>query len=322
LDNNKISIAVALPVYNGLPLLKESVESVLQRRDVDFELVIGDDCSQDGSFEYLSGLKDSRIRLFRNSKNFGLFGNLNNIIKNCNSEIIHLWSQDDIMLPTCLKETLEFHKKHPNLAFAFCKYYIINERGEITGENKLNKNELISVEGHAISSLVAGSIAGNIANVSLRKSDFEKLGYFNEQLKYSGDFDMWCRLSSKWPVGIIQRHLIKLRNHEKQLSKKKSMWIYRLKENKAIYDEFLKRVGKDKLKYVKRGLKWRVYTQYFGLYLKLIRSGEKELAYFYGIELKSQCNIYITALRYSLLFIIGKIGLRKKFLQKLYFDKL
>jgi glycosyltransferase involved in cell wall biosynthesis len=170
------AISVVLPTYNGLPLIKECIESVLQQSVSNFELIITDDQSSDGTYEYLKSIDDERIRVVQNDLNLGLFPNLNKAISLAKNDLIHLWAQDDIMLSKCLAETIDYHNKYPDIAFAFCKYLLIDAKGVIIGENKINPNDLISVEGHALSSLLYGSISGNIANISLRKSDLEKVG--------------------------------------------------------------------------------------------------------------------------------------------------
>ena len=316
------SISVVLPSYNGMPLIKQSVESVLRQSFTTFELVICDDNSTDGTYQFLASINDSRVKLLKNENNLGLFPNLNNAIKSAQNDLIHLWAQDDIMLPDCLAETINFHNKHTDLAFAFSKYLIIDGGGKIIGENKINPNDLMSVEGHAVTSLVAGSVSGNIANISLKRSDLEEVGYFNEQMKYSGDFDMWCRLSSKKPVGIIQQHLIKLRSHSGQLSKSPKMWIYRLKENEEIMNSFLSRVSKEKLRYVKTGIKWRIYNQYFSLFIQLVKMGRYGLAKKYAVELHQQSNLLTQFCRWSVFNIFKLFKKEKWLLNNLYYKKL
>ena len=92
-------IAVVLPVYNGMKYLRESVQSVLTQSLQDFDFLICDDHSTDGSWEYLQQLQDARIQLFRNEANRGLFPTLNFLSRKAERDIIKLWSQDDIIEP-------------------------------------------------------------------------------------------------------------------------------------------------------------------------------------------------------------------------------
>ena len=111
------SVSIILPVYNGIKYLDQSVDSVLKQDFLDFEFLIIDDCSTDGSWEYLLLLKDERIRLYKNEQNMGLFFNLNFLIKKANSPIIKLWSQDDVLYDNCLKEVVDFQRRHPEVGF-------------------------------------------------------------------------------------------------------------------------------------------------------------------------------------------------------------
>ena len=316
------TISVVLPAYNGLPLIKQAVESVLNQNFSDFEFIITDDKSTDGTYEYLESIRDHRIRLVQNEVNLGLFPNLNRGIKMANNELIHLWLQDDIMLPDCLLQTIKFHNRYPEMAFAFSKYLLIDSNGIVIGVNPINPNDLINVEGHAISSLLYGSISGNITNVSLKKSDVERVGYFNESMKYSGDFDMWCKLSDTKPVGLIQQHLIKLRRHKNQLSQKPYMWIHRLKENKQIFDAFLQRVPEKKRFYLIKAIKWRIYNQYFSLFFRLILIKKFNLAKEYAIELNKHHNLGLQFFRWLILKILKIVDKDRWLLNVLFFNKL
>jgi glycosyltransferase involved in cell wall biosynthesis len=320
--NSTQGISVVLPVYNGMPLLKNSVESVLSQMGVQFELLAGDDQSTDGSFEYLQSIDSSVLQVIRHQKNLGLFGNLNALIRLARYEIIHLWSQDDMMIPGCLKKTLDYHLQNTTIGYAFCKYLIINQHGGEIGRNQISHHKFMEVEGHAITSLVTGSVPGNIANVSVRKSNLEQAGYFKETMKYSCDFDMWCTLSKDRKIGIIQEYLIKLRRHDQQLSRKPEMWIYRLRENAGIFQRYMERVSDRKIKYVKRGMKWRVYTQYFGLLLRLLRCRRFDLARDYYKELSIHSSIIGNMVRYFVMFVARKTGFRAALQNMLYYNNI
>src|SRR6476660_5448744 len=96
-------ISIILPVYNGGAYLVQSVESVLKQSLKNFELLILDDCSSDGSWEYINDIKASRISVYKNETNKGLFYNINFLIKKSKTPLIKLWAQDDVMYPYCLE---------------------------------------------------------------------------------------------------------------------------------------------------------------------------------------------------------------------------
>ena len=234
MENSKIS--VVLPVFNGGNYLIESVNSILDQSLANFELLIIDDCSTDRSWEYLNTIKDSRINLFKNETNKGLFYNLNYLIKQSNSELIKLWAQDDIMLPDCLQSFVSFHNAHPEIGFSYSQRIIIDELG-LTKENNVTDNtpEIISKELHSLIAYYTGSIAGNIANVCIHKNALDKVGLFNESMKISADFDMWVRIAEFFPVGHINQKLIKLRDHKGQLSRNEKYYIDHVREDLYVY---------------------------------------------------------------------------------------
>jgi len=233
-------IVVILPVFDGLPYLKQSVQSVLAQTFHDFDFLILDDGSTDGSWEFLSGLNDSRITLMRNPANKGLFYNLNHMIQHSNSPLIKLWAQDDVMYANCLEKVLSFHGRYPGLGFSYTGRDTIDEEGLITTPEFLDHTpELVSPELHTRIAFFVGSIAGNIANVTLSRAALEKVGLFREDMRISGDFDMWVRLAREHSAGYIHSRLIQLRDHSGQLSRQETYWIYHLKEDIEVYQYLL-----------------------------------------------------------------------------------
>ncbi len=83
---------------------------------------------------------------------------MNHLVRKANGDIIHLWSQDDIMNPSCLVETVKFHDSHPKIAYAFCRVEVINENDVIIDKTPLTNNEAMSALSHTLTSIVAGSV--------------------------------------------------------------------------------------------------------------------------------------------------------------------
>ncbi len=314
-------ISVVLPTYNGLPYVKQSVESVLNQTYTDFEFLICDDASTDGTWEYLQSLQDPRIKLFRNSQNKGLFPTLNFLIRQANAQWIHLWSQDDVMYPFCLEEEVRFARRHPDVLFFFSQRDIIDARGQIVEkyDNRYN-NELIS-ERHLIKvSILAGSVTGNIANTVVRKSAVEAAGYFNEQMRYSADFDMWERLSRGKDIGVINKALIQLRQHKGQLSRQHRIKIYQLRENRKILRRWISRIDDKKIhKKAIRGINWKIKPMFFAFGLDMLRDKEYSTAKEYFRELHRWENLFTLSMKFIILKILDLFGLRKKFYWILFY---
>lgn len=237
-------ISIILPVYNGIKFLSQSVQSVLLQDFNDFEFLIIDDCSTDGSWEYLKSLQDIRIKLYRNTTNKGLFFNLNFLIENSSSTLIKLWSQDDVMYRNCAGEIINFHREHPYIGFSYSQRDYIDENGHNITVTKIDDTPtIISTELHAKIAFFTGSIAGNISNVTINKTALEQVGLFDEHMKISGDFDMWVRLAKNHETGFIKKKLVRLREHKGQLSRQASSYVLHVREDLKVYKYLLNYVS-------------------------------------------------------------------------------
>ncbi len=292
-------ISVILAVYNGGDYLRLAVSSVLEQAYKDFELLILDDCSTDGSWNYLASLNDERIVLFRNETNKGLFYNLNFLIQKSNSRLIKLWSQDDIMYSHCLQTVVNFHQNYPGLGFSYSAVDKINETGIIKENNWVDLTpEIVSTELHALIAYYTGSIAGNIANVCINKNALEQVGFFNEAMKISGDFDMWVRVAKEHDTGFVNKKLIQLRDHENQLSRNEKYYINHVIEDAQVYkylDGYVSRPVREKGKKILRRHKLMFY---YTLMLKAFLKGNFSNGIQYLKILMTFDNIFVLTASY------------------------
>jgi glycosyltransferase involved in cell wall biosynthesis len=234
------AISVVLSVYNGGEYLKESVSSVLSQNFKDFEFLINDDYSSDGSWEYLQGLQHEKVKVYRQERNRGLFPCLNELIARSSGTLVKLWSQDDIMKPGCLETIWNFHQGYPGIGFSYSEKEIIDEFGNIIPPRYIDHTpKILSSDEHARIALYTGSIAGNIANVCLSRDALDKVGYFHEEMKISADFDMWVRIARHFDIGFIKEPIVQLRNHKKQLSRNKQYFIRRPIEDLEVFNYLL-----------------------------------------------------------------------------------
>jgi len=104
-------LTVTLPVYNAMPYLRAAVESVLSQSYRDFDFLIIDDGSSDGSAAYLRSLHDPRIKLSVRS-NRGLGTTLNELFRNSRTEYVARMDADDICEPHRLEKQMAFLRDH------------------------------------------------------------------------------------------------------------------------------------------------------------------------------------------------------------------
>lgn len=303
-------VSVILSVYNGTNYLEKSVTSVLAQNFTDFKFLILDNCSTDGTWDYLQTIKDKRVELFRNENTTGVFANFNFLINQTNTSLIKLWAHDDIMYPHCLQSFVAFHKKYPAIGFSYSGRDVIDENGLIKNLNVIDHTpKIISPELHSRIAFFTGSIAGNVSNVMLTRQALDKVGLFNELMKISGDFDMWVRIARYFSVGFINVPLIQLRDHKKQLSRNQKFYINHLREDVQVYKYLLSYVTP------KQGREGRILLRnykllfYYTLMIKAFLKGSFKSAWQFCFTLSRFDNIFLL----TAYFIKNRIFLKRKY---------
>lgn len=112
-------LTITLPVYNGLPFVKEAVQSVLRQTYTDFRFLIIDDGSTDGSAEYLKSLDDPRVRVIAR-ENRGLGTTLNQLFSESDSEYVARMDADDVCAPDRIKTMMAFLETNSDVVMAGC----------------------------------------------------------------------------------------------------------------------------------------------------------------------------------------------------------
>ena len=124
-------VSIGMPVYNGERFIRQSVESLLAQTYGDFELVITDNASKDGTEEVCRELekKDKRVRYVRNVKNLGGPGNFRRVFALCNGEL-HKWSTaDDYWEPTVIEKCVAVLDRYPDVVLCYPKSNLVDASG-------------------------------------------------------------------------------------------------------------------------------------------------------------------------------------------------
>jgi glycosyltransferase involved in cell wall biosynthesis len=140
-DNNPC-VSIGLPVYNRKKFLRETLDSLLAQTFEDFELIISDNASTDGSEdicrEYAS--QDCRIRYYRNDKNMGAAWNFNNVFKLAVGKYFKWAASDDLCAPDYLLRCVEILDLNPACVLCFPQTVMIDEFGNDIGNNLTGLN--------------------------------------------------------------------------------------------------------------------------------------------------------------------------------------
>ncbi len=116
-------VSIAIAAHNRAHLIGRTLDSLLRQTVQDFEILISDDASSDGTREVCEryAAADSRIRYFRNEQRLGLGANCSRVLSMCRGEFVVLAGDDDIYEPNFLERLLEVMRRCPSLSLAACR---------------------------------------------------------------------------------------------------------------------------------------------------------------------------------------------------------
>jgi glycosyltransferase involved in cell wall biosynthesis len=126
-------VSVCIPSYNSEEFIATTLRSILSQTFADFEVVIADDKSTDGTIRIIQGFNDTRIRLIQNEKNLGLGANWNKVLSCVRGEYVKLLGDDDVLYPECLARQVAALEQSANASavLAICNRNVINARDEV-----------------------------------------------------------------------------------------------------------------------------------------------------------------------------------------------
>ena len=263
--NSHFNISVIIPTFNRRHTLKRAINSVLNQTLKPVEIIVVDDGSTDGTDEWLQ-LYHPSIKLISQS-NSGVSSARNIGIQHAQTDWISLLDSDDEWLKDKLEKQVNILLKNSNILFC--------HTDEIWVRNGVRVNQGKKHQKHG------GMIFENcldICRISPSSSLFHRsllddVGFFDEELKVCEDYDLWLRITVKYPVLYLDEPLIiKYGGHKNQLSKVpegieryRIQTLEKLKQNKKLVP---------KQKYLVERMLVKKYTIYANGVLKRGRKGE------------------------------------------------
>lgn len=196
---------VLMSVHNGMPYVKEGVACMLAQSFGDFELLILDDASTDGTADYLRTLTDPRVRVIALSANIGLTAALNTGLREARGEFIVRQDADDLSHPTRIEAQLAFLRAHPQCAAVGSQALLMDGAGRSLGK----KDFPLTHHAIAFAHLFDNALAH--AAVTFRKSAVMALGGYDEAWPASQDYELWSRLSAHHELANLPARLATLR---------------------------------------------------------------------------------------------------------------
>ncbi len=210
-------ISVLMSVKDTLPFLKEAIASIVHQSFQDWELVIIDNCSTDGTAQAAeqAAQADPRIRVLRNERDLGHSGGLNRGLAVCRGEWIARMDGDDIALPNRLERQLAFVRENPDVAATGCLAYYIDSNGRRAGKTAAELTTREEFQRFRSQNLPIGILH---PGALIRRDVLVELGGYRPVYDPANDIDLWCRISDGHVILVQPEYLMEYRIHSGSLS--------------------------------------------------------------------------------------------------------
>ena len=183
-------ISIGIPFYNAEKYLADAIRSVFAQTYQDWELILIDDGSIDGSLEIAKSVDDSRVRVFSDGKNKKLAARLNEITKLAKYDYIARMDADDLIFPNRLELQMKCFEKNSNLDMVTTGVYSVLNNLEIKGIRGA------SFENPDFVDVLSRKVGITHAALIIKKSWYERNKY-DESLSIAQDLDLWIRTVKK-----------------------------------------------------------------------------------------------------------------------------
>jgi glycosyltransferase involved in cell wall biosynthesis len=242
-NSNKLSmseianlVSVCIPTYNGATYLQEALDSVKNQTYRPIEVVVSDDDSKDDTLEIVSRFRESAnfpVHIHHH-KPQGIGANWNNSVEMANGKFIKFLFQDDLLRPTCIEKMVQALQNNPNIGLVSCKRNIIVEDdsknmqtstwietySDLQSQFDANtdSNYLFTKDSfkHPDFFIIPRNKIGEPSIVLFKKSLFEKMGPFREDLKQALDYEYWYRILKEMDILVLNDELASFRIHGMQ----------------------------------------------------------------------------------------------------------
>jgi len=261
--------SVILPVRNGGNYVKECIVSILGQTLNDFNCIVLDNCSEDGTAEWIESLRDRRIVLYRSERPLTIEQNWSRIKDVPKNEFMTLIGHDDLLYPFYLEEMDALISRHPSAGLYQAHYKYID------GEGKPIRPCLPMDEVQYAHEFLACQMARTIDSMGtgymMRSVDYDKAGgipacYPN---LIFADYELWMNMMGKRYKATTLKDCFSYRLHQ-NLSRTTNGMLYQeafgkyvtfirelMQEDPAV-EKIVKRYGRDMLLYFCEGLSHRL----------------------------------------------------------------
>ncbi len=205
--NTKPLISIIIPVYNGEDVILRAVNSVLHQTYKNIEILVIDDKSTDNTLEILSTIKDKRLRIFKQKKNYQIGSIARNVgMRNAKGEYIAFLDDDDEFLPERIDKLYkEIVSKGDEYRAVTSSYF--------SKDGKTWKIVHKVEEEQSIKNLLLMRTSVGGCSIMIHKSILNDVGFFDESFRRHQDIEYTIRILRKTKFAVVNEPLVKIYGH-------------------------------------------------------------------------------------------------------------
>ncbi|MES2837157.1 MAG: glycosyltransferase family 2 protein [Bacteroidota bacterium] len=207
---NKQLISVIMPAYNCEKYVAIAIDSVLNQTYTNFELLIADDCSTDGTKKIIDSYSDSRIKKYHNSINLGYLKSCNLLFQKANGQLVTFLDADDINALNRFTEQVDFLIKNADFSMVGTNIIRIDSDGKETGKSNFKK-DYNSIK----QNFIDYRVPCHYSSLLIKMGAIKEVGLYNEYFDRVGSEDIYwfSLLVNNHKVANLEQHLYYYRKH-------------------------------------------------------------------------------------------------------------
>jgi glycosyltransferase involved in cell wall biosynthesis len=190
-------VSVLIKSFNHAPYIRQAIDSILDQSLQDFEIVVTDDGSTDGTTEILRGFTDQRIRLQMLTRNLGISGAMNATVARARGRYCAILNSDDQALPGRLQRQVDFLEANPAVSLVFGLPVPVGEDGSPADAYSDFSQPLRLPDFSRRTWLRQFFFNGNCLcapTAMIRREAYQAAGAYDRRLTNLQDLDMWVRM--------------------------------------------------------------------------------------------------------------------------------
>ncbi|MCP4004271.1 MAG: glycosyltransferase [bacterium] len=231
-DTSKPRVSVVLPTFNRASMLPLSLESILNQTYQDYEVIVVDDGSTDGTAALLDSVQHPRLRVLY-QENKRLPRALNAGFDEARGELLTWISSDNYCAPMFLEALVGALDAFPEAGFASSAFAWIDEQAQIT---RFTRDQDLSYRGFLC-------MNPGTASFMYRREIQEQVGSYAPELEGAEDWDMWLRLVERAPAVYVPEILYYYREHPNSMTGQMPERVF--KASQTVFQQALQRAGNE-----------------------------------------------------------------------------